>query len=67
MVMELSDLSVDKTKVGKEPDLGCHTGGKVIDVTEKELDQVLCPEGLQAPQGRHHSTCLPTQPSYSIG
>ena len=27
---------LDKTNVGKEPDLGCHTGGKVVDVTEKE-------------------------------
>ena len=36
MVMELVDFSVDKTIVGKEPDLGCHTGAKVVGVTEKE-------------------------------
>ena len=34
--MVMIDFSVDKTVVGKEPDLGCHTGGKVVDVTEKE-------------------------------
>ena len=36
MVMELIDFSVDKTVADKEPDLGRHTGGKVVDVTEKE-------------------------------
>ena len=35
MVMELIDFSGDKTITGKELDLGCHTGRKVIDVTEK--------------------------------
>ena len=36
MVMELIDFSVDRTVVGKEPDLGCHTGREVVDMTEKE-------------------------------
>ena len=36
MVTELIAFSVDKTVVGKEPDLGCHTGGEVVDMIEKE-------------------------------
>ena len=39
MGMELIDFSADKTIICKKPDLGCHTGltgGKAVDVTEKE-------------------------------
>ena len=36
MVTELIAFSVDKTVVGKEPDLGCYTGGEVVDMIEKE-------------------------------
>lgn len=34
--MEVADFSVDETIVSKEPDLGRHTGRKVVDMTEKE-------------------------------
>ena len=36
MVMEVADFLVDETIVSKEPDLGRHTGRKVVDMTEKE-------------------------------
>lgn len=36
VVVEVADFSVDETIVSKEPDLGRHTGRKVVDMTEKE-------------------------------